>query len=95
MTNTMQAPARSVGHAIAKKVFKDLENLIIQLYARWQDERDFEDFAEYKKAVEKNLPDGARLVKMTARPFVVTFEAGGNVYQIRVTASLYSLKQIG
>lgn len=43
------------------------------LYARWQDEKEYEDFADYIAHMTKKMPDGATLTKMTKRPFRVEY----------------------
>jgi hypothetical protein len=52
------------------------------LYERWQDEKDYEDFNEYVAAMMKSMPTGAKLIKGTKRPFGVTFNYGGNTVQV-------------
>lgn len=52
------------------------------LHERWQDEKEYEDFNEYVKAMMKSMPEGATLVKGHKRPFGVTFNYGGNEVQI-------------
>ena len=70
--------------AKAKKHVEFLE----YLYDRWQDERGYEDFAIYKLAAEKHFK--RKLVKMTAKPFVVDF--GDVVY--RVSNTRVTIKEI-
>lgn len=43
------------------------------LYCRWQDEKDYEDFAEYQKAMQNKLPEGSTLTKFSRRPWRVEF----------------------
>jgi hypothetical protein len=54
------------------------------LYFRWQDEHEYEDFAEYRAAMARNIPQGAEILRMTSRPFVVTISIGGERWFIRV-----------
>lgn len=42
------------------------------LYGRWQDEREYEDFAEYRVALMKKL-DGAVVTSFTKSPFRATW----------------------
>jgi AICAR transformylase/IMP cyclohydrolase PurH len=46
-----------------------LFNLIDRLSARWQDEKEYEDIAEYGKAIAAKLPPEVAFVKMLKRPF--------------------------
>ena len=39
----------------AEKIYKDLQSTIVYLYGRWQDERAFEDFANYVGVVKNAL----------------------------------------
>ena len=43
------------------------------LHGRWQDEHEYEDFKDYKAAMQAALPAGCVLTKMTKRPFRVEF----------------------
>lgn len=43
------------------------------LCERWQDEREYEDFSEYKKAMQKNMPAGMTIISFTKRPFRIIF----------------------
>jgi hypothetical protein len=49
----------------------------LNLYYRWEDEKMYEDFADYAKAMMKYIPTGATLIKGTKRPFGVKFEYNG------------------
>ena len=46
------------------------------LFARWQDEKEFEDFAEYEKVMKKNVGEveGVKFVKASKRPFGFTLK---------------------
>jgi hypothetical protein len=44
------------------------------LYGRWQDERQYEDIEDYRKAVEVKAPY-VKIIKMSKRPFGFIFEA--------------------
>lgn len=50
-----------------------------KLYERWQDEHEYEDFADYKTAMANALPEGATLTKMTKRPFRVEYTQADGV----------------
>ena len=54
----------------------------LNLYERWQDEKDYEDFNEYVAAMMKSMPNEAKLIKGTKRPFGVIFNYGGNTVQV-------------
>lgn len=85
-------------HAPAKRVFTDenIQRLACYLYQRWQDEKEYEDFGNYKKAIAFALVNHhATLVRMTQRPFAFVFETTSRLrYQITVTAKHYKIKQV-
>jgi hypothetical protein len=62
--------------------------LLISLYVRWQDERDYEDIDEYAVPIRKHLPEGFSLSQMHRRPFGFSFVCVGfdAEYQFSVTA---------
>ena len=67
MTPADQGIQAAKQDAMAEKF--DLPEFFSYLYARWQDESEYEDFAEYFEALRKRLPGGATLDSMTKRPF--------------------------
>ena len=52
------------------------------LYYRWQDEKQYEDFNDYVKSMMRVMPEGATLIKGSKRPFGVTFNYGGQKIEI-------------
>lgn len=76
----------------AEKIYKDLQSTIVYLYGRWQDERAFEDFANYVGVVKNALAssnDAAVFEKMTKRPFAVTFTLGQDRVVVGVGSEKY------
>lgn len=75
---------------LTQPVLDKLTNTVANLYERWQNERDYEDFASYRKAMTTVL-DGLRLdiVAMTQRPFEVRFNLPESIGYIRVTSPGY------
>lgn len=63
-----------------RNVVKNLGTLqkFLNLYERWLDEKDYENFNKYVTAMMKSMPTGAKLIKGTKRPFGVFFNYGGN-----------------
>jgi len=60
------------------------------LHSRWQDEKDYEDFADYRRAASEWVQTaGAEFVKLTQRPFKLHFKYSddGEVFdgQLRIT----------
>ncbi len=82
---------------IAKiEAFLDLiQNLMLNLYDRWQDEKEYEDIADYAIPLRKHLPEGWTLQVMTKRPFGFKFDIGTEaVYTAFVKASGYGWSRI-
>ena len=54
----------------AQRAINDMKtlNFLDMLSARWDDERDYEDWNDYKSAMQKRFPQ-FRIVKATKRPF--------------------------
>lgn len=60
-------------------------DFLCYLHARWQDESEYEDFAEYQKAIARRLPEGSKDVELTKK-FKVTFtDANGQHHYIKIT----------
>ena len=45
------------------------------LVERWEDERLYEDFKEYRKYIKKSLPHGWKVKKFTSSPFTLRVES--------------------
>ncbi len=58
-------------------VLGDVGEYLGYLYDRWQDEKEYEDFNDYKVAMEKKLPSDFKFVTMTQKPFKVRFNYDG------------------
>lgn len=72
-----------------------LAELLAQLWCRWQDEREYEDIAEYRAVIKAKLPKGFTMLTMSKRPFGFTFSIGTEaVYRVSVTARSYGWRRI-
>lgn len=81
--------------ALANKFFEDSQNLVGNLYGRWQDEKEYEDINDYGKPVQKALEKiGGKLVSMHKKPFGFTYELGGYQYRVKYTAKEYSFGRV-
>lgn len=79
----------------AETIYIQLEILMSNLWNRWQDEKEYEDFEEYKKVVNKALIKyGALLTKMTKSPFAFTYSLSNAMYVVTIGARKYSYKRI-
>ncbi len=82
--------------AQARKIFEELENTMTNLYCRWQDEKEYEDFEDYKKIIaDKLIPYDAKFLSMSKRPFAVKFQLSNATYEIKVSATQYEYTLIG
>ena len=54
------------------------------LYSRYQDEKNYEDFKDYETVMKKNLPETAGFIKGTIRPFGFQMRPMGFFYTIQV-----------
>lgn len=95
MTTTSSTPVirNAEYHQVASDFYKASIDYGVNLYMRWQCEKEYEDFADYAAAFENHLRDYCdakdvviEFVKATKRPFGFQFKVGANKYQFKVTA---------
>ena len=81
---------------LVNKFYHDNVELMTNLYSRWQEEKEFEDIADYGN-VFKPLVEaiGGTFIKMTKRPFGFTFTVDVATYQMKHTATSCAYKRIG
>ena len=58
-----------------------LQNFILDLYIRYQYEKEYEDIKDYLKAIQKQLPEATKIV---SRPFTVKCELPDGEFKIIV-----------
>jgi len=51
---------------MAKNINANFSNLMFNLYERWQDEKEYEDFNDYVETFKKHIPE---TIKGLKRPF--------------------------
>jgi len=85
--------------AATKKFIDDtlrtVGDTLVTLYGRWQDEKEYEDFGDYRRALKtrvENVISGARYINATKRPFGITFAAYGFVWRIYVDVRARSVR---
>ena len=77
-----------------------LEKVIARLgylFDRWQDEKDYEDFADYKGNIERLLNDeGAKFIGLKQRPFELTYDCAhlDRKVVVRATSKQFKVSQI-
>lgn len=70
------------------------QNLLGNLWARWQDEKEYEEINDYGAAIAKEFPEGWKLLKTSKRPFGVTVQIEQEHWQISVTGRSMGWKRI-
>jgi hypothetical protein len=77
-----------------KKVFRKLQIPLVNLWCRWQDEKEYEDFKDYSNAACAGLAEicpKARFQKLTSRPMSLYFELEGLHVVITVRSTSMTL----
>ena len=71
----------------AVKFYYDCEKTLINLFCRWQDEKDYEDIADYAAPL-KPIADkaGVVIIKMNKRPFGCDFTVSGKTFRLSLNA---------
>jgi len=72
------------------EMFDKMANLVQQLACRWADEHEYEDIGEYRERLQREMPEGFSIVKMTKRPFGFHFKIGTDAtYAVSCTSRQY------
>lgn len=74
------------------KFIEETHETLGRLWARWQDEKQYEDINDYGAVIAKKFPEGWKLLKTTKRPFGVDVLIGSEKWQIRVTGKQITWK---
>ena len=72
-----------------------MQGTMVYLYGRWQDERAYEDFAQYVNVAKNALASAngsAVFGKMTKRPFELTFTLGTDKVVVGIVRKDYFYK---
>lgn len=90
----VEEPKVETAPTAIKGIYDNLQLTMENLYDRWSDESEYEDWDEYvavvKAEVEK-IPM-ASFVKLTKRPFAVKFNQWSTAHELKVTASAVYFK---
>lgn len=79
----------------ALKLFNSLQSIMVYLYGRWQDEKEYEDIKDYGVNIKKEVEAvGGEFIKMNKKPFGFTFKLADATYQIKVTSKSYEYNRI-
>ena len=94
----MQRPTPQPTQEKITRMTRELQNLLENLYCRWQDEKEYEDIKDYAEVIKKKLPEGFEMTQMLKSPFGFKFkmkEFDEALYQVAITSRHYSWKRIG
>lgn len=70
-------PTSEENKARINVMFESVADQVAYLAARWKDEGQYEDIADYKKAIEGKIVDkGIVITKMNKKPFGFNFTIG-------------------
>lgn len=80
----------------AETFFNAAAQTMGNLYGRWQDEREYEDIADYAMPLQRIAKQhNCAVESITARPFAIKFVAEGKRYEMKCGARSVSYRQIG
>lgn len=65
--------------------------MLANLYARWQDEKEYEDINDYLKKIQVFIPEAFKISK---RPFAVTCKCSDGNVQITINSRTIKIKRI-
>lgn len=71
--------------------FRSVQSKLEYLYDRWQDEKEYEDFAEYKKVAQGYCTGDVKFEKLTKSPFALTFTSDGHTYTAKINSRQVSI----
>lgn len=81
--------------AAALAFFEQTGELMQTLYARWEDEAEYEDIADYAKPITPLAEKfGVKIIQMTSAPFGMRWSLDGVVYQTAVNDGTYGYRRI-
>lgn len=95
MATAARTPTTPENTARINAMHAALQRTVENLASRWADESQYEDIADYKAAIEKALPAGFAVTKMTKRPFGFWFKIGTEAeYAVYCSACEYGWKRV-
>ena len=78
-----------------REIADDLADLMIGLYARWQDEKQFEQLEDYAVPIRRVLDKhGASFSSMARRPFGCLFHHNDSTYKFTINAAKWTLSAV-
>ena len=78
------------------KLWKDNEDLVVNLFVRWNHEKEYEDIKDYGEQFRPKVEEiGGIFVKMLKRPFGFNFKMeDGRTYRISTNSKVYKYQRI-
>jgi hypothetical protein len=83
-----QADARAERNRIMTKIALDMQSVMENMYFRWLDEKEYEDFNEYKAVAQKKLAEvapEAEFVTLRKCPFDLVFKMPNFPWKVALT----------
>lgn len=81
---------KQITAALAPKLFP----LVDRLAARWADESEYEDLKEYQTTLQKTMPKGCTITRMTKRPFGFEFKHEKLTFVVKATAKAILVEEV-
>jgi len=79
----------------ANAVSEQMMPLLSNLWGRWQDEKEYEDWRDYENAIRIAVPLHPHpIIKISKRPFGVTFALGKYHIQLYINANTCGWKRV-
>ena len=79
----------------AEKFYREAKEVLIDLYSRWQDEKQYENIKDYQNSLNPIAKQfGVVITKMTKRPFGCEFTVDGKTFRFNASATWVEYKRI-
>lgn len=87
-------PISPEGEAV-EKFTNECSTALTNLWARWQDEKEYEDIQEYSKPLKPKAEEhGLTITSMTKKPFGCKVSVNGKNYHVTVNSRSIGWKRI-
>lgn len=89
----MQENTNKPTDQLAKSVIQLTQQLLINLYMRWLDEKGYEDFSDFENVMRSKVTKvkGVSFLRGTQRPFGFQFQTSEGIYHFTIKKKGYQL----
>ena len=87
MTTEQQTKEQQIRAEMARGkaiVYDKYVDFFVNLYSRWQDEKEYEDFADYEKVLKEKITE-LPIKSATKRPFGIKYDYEGFEIHIKIS----------